>query len=157
MAIAIALQQYLADHGVKYDLVTHAPTLSAMRTAEACHVRGDCVAKAVVVKEHGGYLLVVIPASHRLRLDDLAELLNREVELATEQELEGVFQDCARGAVPPVGAAYGLRMVVDDRIAGQSEIYFEGGDHATLVHVSGPEFARLTGGLPHGLFSYHHH
>jgi Ala-tRNA(Pro) deacylase len=157
MAIAIALQQYLADHGVKYDLVPHAPTLSSMRTAEACHVPGDCLAKAVVVKEDGGYLLAVIPASHRLHLADLAGLLSRELELATEREFEEVFRDCARGAVPPVGAAYGLRMVVDDRIAKQPDIYFEGGDHATLVHVTGPEFARLTGGQPHGLFSLHHH
>lgn len=155
MAIAITLQQYLTDQRIVYDLLPHAPTKSSMRTVEASHVPGDCLAKAVVVKEDGGYLLAVLPASHHLRLDHLAGLLNRELELATEQEFEAVFRDCARGAIPPIGAAYGMTMIVDDSIAVQPEIYFEGGDHATLVHMSGPEFARLMAGTPHGQFSYH--
>jgi Ala-tRNA(Pro) deacylase len=126
-----------------------------MRTAEASHVPGDCLAKAVVVKQGGGYLLAVLPASRQLRLDDLEGLLHRELELATEEEIGGLFGDCARGAVPPIGAAYGVSTVIDDSVAGQPEIYFEGGDHATLVHMSARELARLTEGAPHGQFSNH--
>jgi Ala-tRNA(Pro) deacylase len=155
MAIALTLQQYLADQGTEYDLVQHVPTQSSMRTAEASHVPGDCLAKAVLLKDGANYLLAVVPASHQLRLDDLAMQLNHEVELATEQEIAKLFQDCARGAVPPIGAAYGVDVIVDDSIARQPDIYFEGGDHATLVHMSGAEFARLTSGMQHGQFSRH--
>jgi Ala-tRNA(Pro) deacylase len=156
MTIATTLEQYLTNQGIAYDLLPHSPTQSSMRTAQASHVPGSCLAKAVVVKQGRGYLLAVIPASRHLRLDDLSGLLNCELELATEQEIETAFPDCARGAVPPIGAAYGLGMIVDDSIGGQPEIYFEGGDHETLVHLSGPEFARLTAGTPHGQFSHHH-
>lgn len=156
MAIALTLQQYLAEHAINYDLLPHSPTQSSMRTAEASHVPGHCLAKAVVVKEDAGYLLAVVPASHHLRLDDLADLLDRKLELATEQEIEGLFRDCVRGAVPPIGSAYGVNTIVDESLAEQPEIYFEGGDHATLVHMSGPEFARLTAGALHGQFSKHH-
>lgn len=155
MAIAPTLQQYLAEHGVTYDVLPHAPTVSSMRTAEASHVPGDCLAKAVVLKQDAGYLLVVLPASHRLSLDDLAAWLDRRVELATEPEIEMLFRDCARGAVPPVGAPYGMDVIVDDSIATQPDIYFEGGDHATLVHMTGAQFAQLTAGTQHGQFSRH--
>ena len=155
MAIALTLQQYLDEHGVTYDVVAHAPTLSSMRTAEASHVPGDCLAKAVVLKQEAGYLLVVLPASHRLRLDDVRAWLNGRVELATEQEIEALFRDCARGAVPAIGEPYGMDMIVDDSIATQPDIYFEGGDHATLVHMTGAQFARLTDGTQHGQFSRH--
>jgi Ala-tRNA(Pro) deacylase len=156
MAIATTLEQYLANQRIAYDLLSHAPTLSSMSTAQASHVPGACLAKAVVVKQGEGYLIAVIPASCHLHLDDLERLLNCEVELATEQDIETAFPDCARGAVPPIGAAYGISMIVDESIGGQPEIYFEGGDHATLVHMSGPEFARLTAGMPHAQFSHHH-
>lgn len=155
MAIAPTLQQYLAEHGVTYDVLPHAPTLSSMRTAEVSHVPGDCLAKAVVLKQDSGYLLVVLPASHRLSLDDLAARLDRRVELATEPEIATLFQDCARGAVPAVGAPYGMDVIVDDSIAAQPDIYFEGGDHATLVHMTGAQFAQLTAGTQHGQFSRH--
>jgi Ala-tRNA(Pro) deacylase len=77
------------------------------------------------------------------------------VELATEDEIEALFRDCARGAVPAIGAPYGMDMIVDDSIAMRPDIYFEGGDHATLVHMSGAQFARLTAGRQHGQFSRH--
>jgi Ala-tRNA(Pro) deacylase len=155
MAIALTLQQYLAEHGVDYDVLPHRPTLSSMRTAEASHVPGDCLAKAVLLKEDAGYLLAVLPASHHLRLGELATQLDRKLGLATEQEIETVFRDCERGAVPPIGPAYGVESVVDDSIAEQPEIYFEGGDHATLVHMTAAQFARLTAGSHHGRFSRH--
>jgi Ala-tRNA(Pro) deacylase len=155
MAIALTLQQYLAAQRVNYDLLPHAPTHSSMRTAETSHVPGDGIAKAVVVKEDGGYFLAVIPASHHVRLDALGRLLDREVALASEAEIDRLFRDCATGAVPPVGSAYGISTVVDDKIAGRPEVWFEAGDHATLVHMSGSDFARLTEGARHGEFSRH--
>jgi Ala-tRNA(Pro) deacylase len=47
-------------------------------------------------------------------------------------------------------------MVVDDSIEEQPEIYFEGGDHATLVRMSRRQFADLTAAARHGRFSVHH-
>jgi Ala-tRNA(Pro) deacylase len=153
MAIALTLQQYLTQHGIEYDLLPHTPTQSSTRTAETSHVSGDRLAKAVLLREGTGYLLAVLPASRHIRLDALAERLNHEVELATEEEIEAVFDDCVRGALPPVGAAYGVDVIVDDSIADQPIIYFEGGDHATLVHMTGDQFARVNPGTLQGQFS----
>jgi prolyl-tRNA editing enzyme YbaK/EbsC (Cys-tRNA(Pro) deacylase) len=44
---------------------------------------------------------------------------------------------------------------VDDAIEGQGEVYLEAGDHATLVHLSHAQFAKLTADARHGRFSMH--
>jgi Ala-tRNA(Pro) deacylase len=75
--------------------------------------------------------------------------------LATEHEIEQLFGDCAQGAIPPIGECYGLDVIVDDSIEEQPEVYLEGGDHATLVHMNHSQFARLTAAARHGRFSVH--
>jgi Ala-tRNA(Pro) deacylase len=97
--------------------------------------------------------MAVLPASHQLRLHDLRMELGEGVHLASEEEVEEIFIDCARGAVPPVGECYGLDVIVDNSLNDHSDFYIEGGDHATLVHMTSHEFARLNPRAQHGSFS----
>jgi len=156
MSIAPTLAKYLASKNAAYDVLAHAPTQCALRAAQACHIPGSYLAKAVLLRDEQGYALAVLPASHHIRLDDLKRQLGDDVELASEREIVDLFGDCARGAVPAIGECYGLDLVVDDDIDAQPEIYFEGGDHATLVHMTHAEFAALTWAARHGSFSHPH-
>jgi Ala-tRNA(Pro) deacylase len=156
MAIAPTLEKYLDTKHVKYDVIAHAPTLSSMQTAQACHIPGDCLAKAVVLRDEVGYALAVLPASHHIRIAELRRQYGNDVNLASEREVEDLFEDCARGAIPALGECYGLDMLVDDSIDEQPEVYFEGGDHSTLVHMTHAEFANLTATARHSCFSVHH-
>jgi Ala-tRNA(Pro) deacylase len=79
----------------------------------------------------------------------LGGLLAQPVCLATEQELQGLFTDCEVGAVPPLGQAYGIRTIVDRQLLDRDDIYFEGGDHRTVVHLKGGTFRRLMDKVPH--------
>jgi Ala-tRNA(Pro) deacylase len=153
MAIANTLQRYLNNESIPYDVLEHRPTGCSARTADASHVPGECLAKGVVVKHKNGFVLTVIPASRQVRLDEVGRWLDRPVALATEEEVSALFPDCEHGAVPPIAAAYGLPMVVDAGLEGQTDIYFEGGDHRALVHVTGTQFQRLMENVPHGQFS----
>ncbi len=154
MTISPTLKSYL-DRNVSYDLVTHDPTPSSLRTAEASHIPGQRLAKGIVLRADGGYLLAVLPASRRIQLSELRTLIGDDVDLAEEQEVATLFEDCALGAVPPVGQCYGLNMIVDDSLDSQPEVYLEGGDHQTLVHLTQAQFARLMAGARHGSFSAH--
>lgn len=156
MAIALTLERYLDTKHVKYDVIAHEPTNSSMQTAEACHIPGDRLAKAVLLRDEVGYALAVLPASHHIRLSELRRQFGDDVELATEREIADLFQDCVRGAIPVLGECYGLDVVVDDSIEEQPDVYFEGGDHATLVHMSHAQFAGLTATARHGCSSAHH-
>jgi Ala-tRNA(Pro) deacylase len=155
MPIAPTFQKYLTSKNIEYDIVAHQPTMSSTRTAETCHISGDRLAKAVVLHDGNGYVLAVVPASHHVRLSDLSTQLGTKVDLASEREIEQLFADCAQGAIPPVGECYGLDMIIDDSIEEQPEVYLEGGDHATLVHMTHSQFARLTAAARHGRFSIH--
>jgi Ala-tRNA(Pro) deacylase len=150
MAIAMTLRQYLDGRAVSYDVLAHRPTATSARTAEASHVSGDCLAKAVLLKGESGYLLAVVPASCQVEIDAVAALLDRRVELATEGDIQLLFADCDRGAIPPLGSAYGVETVIDERLERPDQIYFEGGDHESLVHLTQQQFNGLTWDAYHG-------
>ena len=154
MTIAPTLQTYL-DQNVTYDLIPHEPAMTSMRTAEACHIPGDCLAKGIVLRRNGGYALAVLPASHHIHLPDLRLQFGDDISLASEDEISQLFLDCARGAVPPVGRCYGLDVVIDESINEQPEVYMEGGDHETLVHMGHTQFAQITADAQRGRFSVH--
>ncbi len=155
MTIAATVQRYLDDCGIEYEVVEHARTMTSSRTAEAGHVSGDCLAKAVVLKSEGGFTMAVLPASCHLRLGEIQDYLKRPVGLATEREVEQLFDDCELGAIPPVGKPYGMEMIVDDSLNEQPDVYFEAGDHTSLIHVNAMAFHRLTAEARHGRFSRH--
>ena len=153
MTMAPALQRWLHDRHLEYDLIDHQPTRSALTTALACGIPSDRMAKAVVLRDGGDYVLAILPASNRIELADLSAQLGRRPHLATEPEVERLFSDCASGAVPPAGDCYGLEAIVDSSIERQPEVFFEAGDHATVVHMTGKAFAEMTGRAQHGSFS----
>ncbi|QRM33945.1 aminoacyl-tRNA deacylase [Microvirga sp. VF16] len=153
MAIAATLQKYLDDRDVTYDLISHEPTESSWGTAQISHIPGNRLAKGILLRDRQGYWLAILPASHHLLLSDLKLDLGERVELASEDEIAEIFPDCVRGAIPPVGECYGLDVIIDSSIDQQPELYFEGGDHATLIHMSQAEFARLNTRARHGAFS----
>ena len=153
MSIAPTLEQYLVAQNIQYDVIAHDPTLSSTDTAEACHIPRDHLAKAIVLRGDGGYMLAVLPASHYIRLSDLGKELEGHVEMAKEAEIDRLFPDCVHGAVPPVGQCYGLPLVVDDSIETQPDIYMEAGDHETLLHMNHAQFAQLTANARHCRFS----
>ncbi|MBT8422845.1 MAG: YbaK/EbsC family protein [Gammaproteobacteria bacterium] len=143
MSMAINVRNYLDRTGIHYSVDRHPYTQTSMHTAESAHVPGDQLAKAVLLRDSHGYLLAVIPATHRVLLGALAEQFGRDFETASEAELVRVFSDCETGAVPALGPAYDLETVVDPGLCEQTDVYFESGDHEELVHLAGEDFAEL--------------
>ena len=157
MPIAPKLRHYLEDQRADYEVIEHMPTKSAMQSAAVCHIPAGRLAKGVLLDTGGDYLLAVIPADHKLQLGDLKAELGQRPHLVGEEKLERVFNDCAMGAVPPLGSGYGVATIIDDSIeaGGERDVYFEAGDHASLIRMSGHEFARLAEPASHGRFSAH--
>jgi Ala-tRNA(Pro) deacylase len=153
MGIAITLAQYLAERGVEYDVVEHPHAVTASEGARTSHISLNRLAKAVVLKGEDGFMLAVLPASSHIQFGRLRKQLGADVDMASEEQIETLFLDCEPGAVPALGAAYGLKVIVDDSLANQPEIYLEGGDHASLVHISGSTFQKLLADARHARFA----
>jgi Ala-tRNA(Pro) deacylase len=156
MAIALSLQQYLDGRGVPYDVTTHDRTLRSSDTAQASAVPEYNLAKGVLIKRKDGYLLAILPATCHVQLGAIGACLRQPVGPATEAEAANIFGDCELGAIPPVAGAYGLPAVMDDSLEGMNDIYFEGGDHRTLVHMTGRDFRRLMARVPHASIHERH-
>jgi Ala-tRNA(Pro) deacylase len=154
MTIAKRLRAHLDAEGVAYRTVEHPRTTTASNTAEAAHIPGDHLAKTVVVHVETGPVLAVVPSSHRVDLTELQDLLERRLGLASETEVGALFDDCDLGAAPPVGSAYGVPAVVDRSLSGLDRVWFEGGDHRTLVSIAGTDFDRLMREARRGAFSH---
>jgi len=143
MAIVNTLARYLKQHDIHFDVLPHAETSDARLAAQAAHVSARQVAKAVLLEDRHGFLMAVLPAGQQVNLVNLGAQLGRHLWLAKETETAQLFQDCVPGAIPPAGAAYGLETVYDNRLLQEADIYFEGGSHTDLVHISGRQFKRL--------------
>lgn len=155
MGIALRLRQYLDDRHIDYDVLAHGFADTAAGLAEAAHVPGDHLVKGVVLKDDSGFLMAVLPATHHIDFDTIGERLGRPVQLATEDDTKAVFDDCEIGAIPPLGVAYGLDTIIEDSLPETGDLYFEAGDHKTLVQVRAKAFRQLVGNPVHGRFSFH--
>lgn len=155
MAVAMSLQAYFETHPLAHEAVRHRRTESSQRTAAAVGQPGNTVAKSVLLRDEEGYVLAVLPATHRLQLGQLRRWLRRNVGLATEREVAVLFADCEIGAIPPAGPLYHVDTVVDDALLDQPEVYFEAGDHEHLIHMNMQDFRTLLGDAAHHRFSAH--
>lgn len=153
MTIAPKLRLFLDSQHAVYELTEHRPTLSSTETARVAHIPPSCMAKAVLLAMPDEEpLLAVLPADRRIDIADLRTELDGKPRLADEKQVVEIFDDCMPGAVPPLGSGYGVDMIVDDDLAREPDIFFEAGDHRSLVHMEQAEFRRLTRGARHGSF-----
>lgn len=153
MSIANTVKWYLDSRGLSYEVLQHPHTQSSSETADAAFIWEDQLAKSVLLEDERGYVMVVLPASQRVDLQKLRGSLRRKLELASEPELGEIFPDCEVGAIPPLGRAYGIPVVYDDRLRRLSSVYFEGGNHEDLVYMGGAEFLSLFSEARHGDFA----
>lgn len=143
----MSIQSYLQDQGVNYEMHTHPQTFTAQGLADAEHVTGYAVAKAVIVKGRKGFSMCVLAAPKHADLGRVAAALGeKEVRLATESEMEGIFQDCELGAEPPIGAVYGLPTLVDENLRGKEFLVIPGGTHTQAIKLRGKDYERVCQG-----------
>jgi Ala-tRNA(Pro) deacylase len=153
MSIAASVQEYLDRELVDYEVIVHPLARDSVRTAQRADVPFDRLAKGIVLEDETGYLMAVIPANHRLNVRAVDRELGRNFTLASEAELMELFDDCVFGAVPPLGGLYGMSTIVDQALADSPDVYFEGGDHVSLVHMRGADFQELISDSRRGYFS----
>ena len=140
------VKKFLQQHDVAFDLVEHRPTQDARSLAQAVHVSPAEVAKTVLLKLNGGhsFAVAVLPASRYVDLDKAGEALGvRELELATEREVEEHCPDCEVGALPPFGKQYDMETYMDASLAEDQEIVFDGNTHSEAFRISMNDFLTL--------------
>lgn len=138
------LEPFLQQKGVNYERHSHVPAYTAQDLAGAEHVSGYMVAKPVIVKGDGGFTMCVLPAPKHVDLKRVADVLGeREVHLATESEMAGIFDDCELGAEPPIGALHGLKTIMDRQLEEEPQIVLQAGTHTEALKVRCEDYRRV--------------
>ena len=147
--------EFLDKSGVSYEVTEHKPTFTAQSMAAAAHEPGKYVAKPVIIKADGKYVMCVLSACHKVDMQALkSQLAVKSVELAEEKELAGIFVDCALGAEPPFGNLYDMTTIMDKALEKDDHIIFQGGTHEKAIRMSMEDYRKLV--VPKVLeFSYH--
>jgi Ala-tRNA(Pro) deacylase len=144
---AALVTEYLTAESVPFELVEHEPTSSAYGDARATHRRPESTVKTVVLKDDTGYVLAAIPASNRLDLHKLREVIgaSRKLQLVDEAEMGRVYPRFEVGAVPPFGPEGPRAEVVDRRLLDEDKILCAAGDHKHGVLLDPRDLVRISG------------
>lgn len=138
------IRQYLDERNVEYEVITHRPSYDAQRLAQAIDESGHRVAKTVLLKSDDEYLLAVVPATHRIDLAGVTQLLRTDhLRLASEDETAEQFPDCEKGAVPPFGSLYGLTTLVEESFSETGTFAFETNTHDQAIRMRFSDFFEL--------------
>lgn len=150
MAMSETLRQYFASHHIHYDMKWHPSSETSYQTAFLANVSPLQIAKPVILKNRlQHFVMAVVPAKSKLHLEIINKMLEHAFHLVKESELQSSFRDCELGAIPPVGQAYHMDTIIDDKLLTLDDVYLEGGDHQVLVHLQKQDFAHLMEGLMH--------
>src|SRR5438132_13863527 len=104
MAVTASVQEFLRRANIAYTVCPHVPAYTAQDGAAVTHVPGRDWAKVVVCFADGEAIQAVVPADLVVNLDRLRALAGADtIWLAREYELDWLFPDCERGAMPPFG------------------------------------------------------
>lgn len=144
MASRTRLKTFLDDERVLYHDIPHDVQYTSQETAADTHTPGRKFVKTVVVQIEGRYVLVVLPAHHRLDLEKFRLALGvTEVRLASEEDMRRLFPDAEVGAEPPFGNLYGLRVFASNDLAEDDWVTFNAGTHRDAIRMRYPDFVRL--------------
>ncbi|GAG34066.1 unnamed protein product [marine sediment metagenome] len=151
----MGVMEFLKKAGVKYEVKEHKPTFSAQSMAAVEHEPGRYVAKPVIVKADGKYVMCVLSANHKIDLKALKKQMSaKSVELADEDQMGKLFGDCELGAEPPFGNLYDMPTIMDKALEKDDHILFQGGTHEKAISISMADYRKLAS--PKVLeFSYH--
>jgi Ala-tRNA(Pro) deacylase len=144
------LKQLLDATGVSYRVTRHAPVFTS---EEAAAVRGTSLAsgaKALVCKADDRFVLIVLPADRKLDSKSLRKTSGiKSLRFASREEVEQLT-GLAPGSIPPYGSLFGLATWCDERLAENTEINFNAGDHAISISLSYADYLRSLAGSPSG-------
>jgi len=154
MSISARVVAYLDAQDIKYDTINHTHTSTSVGTAITAHIPPKTIAKAVVLEDHESrHLMAILPANHKVSLHKLNDKLDVELHLVDEEQVYRMFGDGDPGAVPAIGQAYNMNSIYDETLDQLDDVYFEAGDHETLIHLSKAQFGKLMADTKHSRFS----
>jgi Ala-tRNA(Pro) deacylase len=138
------LMDFLDAQRAKYLAIQHNAAGTANALAETTHTHGWEIAKTLILKADGKFVMAVLPANEHVDFRRFGQMIRaKNVALATESELSRIFPDCEIGAMPPFGHLWRLPVFVDARLSEDMSIVFHAGTHKDALQMDFADYERL--------------
>jgi Ala-tRNA(Pro) deacylase len=144
--LRVDVTSFLDEAGVDFDVLEHGHTERAAEEAAVLGVALDEVAKTLVLGTPEGNVRAVLPASERVDLGKVGELVGasgKKVQLVSEDDLARDYGEFELGAVPPFGGKADP-VIVDRRLGERDWVVVEAGSHQRSVRMKTTDLVRLT-------------
>jgi Ala-tRNA(Pro) deacylase len=138
------VKSLLDEAGLDFDVLEHAQTERATDEAAALGISPTEVAKTLVLTTPKGSVRAVLPASERIDLRKVGDLLGvsgKRVRLATEDDLARDYGEFELGAVPSLGGKIDP-VILDPRLS--EHVVFDAGSHERSALLKAADLVRIT-------------
>lgn len=150
LALAARLQQYLAQKGLPYQEIDtdSAADFSSAALNQARPATEVLETQLLIGPE--GVVLAVYGFGAQLDQKAVEGVAGRQLQPLTPEQATKVFSDCDQGFIPPIGAAYGVPVLVDTEVARPGRAVFCSGINGTLISMDRQHLAQALAGAKHG-------
>jgi Ala-tRNA(Pro) deacylase len=138
--------EHLERAGLRFEVLPHARSTTALEEAAALHLGADEVLKSIALIIETGPALAIVPASRRLDMELVRVALgDRHARLATEDEIERTFPEFELGALPALPALLHVPVVIDPAVFERRQVTFAAGLQRESVRVEADPVLRQGG------------
>jgi prolyl-tRNA editing enzyme YbaK/EbsC (Cys-tRNA(Pro) deacylase) len=112
------------------------------------------ILQALPLADDFSVLLAVLPLNRGLDYQRLKQKYRTVFNPLSFEKANKIFWDCEPACYPPFGLPYGLKTILDKKIASLKYVYFIGGSRQSLVKMSLEDFQFLNADASFFDFSY---
>ncbi|GMR08080.1 MAG: aminoacyl-tRNA deacylase and HDOD domain-containing protein [Gammaproteobacteria bacterium] len=150
MTLMGSVETYLQRMGVSFRVHPYLGDFDISAIAGHHQIPMGNIARASLVRDTQGLIMVIYPAGSELDILMLRKQLQRDFSIIPDKELSRLFGDENGAALPPLCDMYGLPAIVDTLLDELDEVYFFVGDQNSLFQVRGGDFHELQSTAWHG-------
>ncbi len=137
------LSEALLAADAHFDVLRHSPVFTSDEAAQIRRTTLSSGAKALICKVDDRFLMFVLPADRRLDSKQTRKGLGaKSIRFASPDEVLELT-GLKPGAIPPFGSLFALPTYCDQRLADESVINFNAGDHAISISLAFAEYQRV--------------
>ncbi|MCS5708050.1 HDOD domain-containing protein [Candidatus Berkiella cookevillensis] len=147
------IYEYLDGLALSYEVIEHAETRSLEQAAQLCAIPRTELLRTVILSEEHGALMAILPCNRLLDFSVLCKTLNRDLAPAQYESLQLIFKECEANSYPPLPDYFEMDAILDKSILSLEDVYFEPGNHHTLIKMTRQDFLSLLHNAWQGDFS----
>lgn len=144
------ITELLNSHTLWYETFTHLPVTTseeAARTRPGYSLEQG--AKALIVKienrnKEREFCMFVLPAHLKLDSKKAKQALDiKNIRFASEEEITSITHGIQRGAIPPFGNLFNIRVYVDPLLFSNEKIVFNAGDRRFSIAMKSEDYKTI--------------